>query len=469
MFKWGLCPLQPALPCIRAHASSSGSNTVVRITGGNFGSGNAPTGTSVWFLPFDAQRRANASASMAIGDRTGVLQKYLDGQLRDAGARAVPCTPVKGTSVWVNSSVLECALAGPPLRRGQWDVLVFAAFSAALSSPYGITPLAACGCGRYSERDGDLCLPCPPGASCAGALDKARPLAGVWETSASQWTAERSLPLAALSTDRSSYKYEDPRWIYLRKNWGVPRFVPCAEESLCRPNQQCLPGSSGWMCLTCPPTFIRSTSGQCTQCLPEQERNFWVSAAAAVVLVLLGYYQGRALLEQAGALLGQAWRGACGLLQGAEERRRAAAAAAEAEAAARVAAAAAAAAADEAGSSSAQGSYRKVPYIKVLLSYFQTLAALSSYASLRPDVGGDGLVNRIKDIVPPVLLAFRPLQDLGTSYDAIKCALAMSTPTAIKMQLLFPLLMDLLAYFGFYAASYLKEFLGRLQRRVSAR
>ena len=251
-------PLPPApnprAPCFRADSSAAGVAVQLELQGANFGSGAALT--SIVLLPGPGN-----------------------------AFNATPCVAVSGSSVLVNNATLRCAVA-TPIPRGpvvvQAQVAYFTLASnapAAAAAGATLNLTAACPCGMYSERDGALCAPCPPGGSCIGGLDKPRALPGFAETIAAQWAIERGIDVAL---------------------YRVPRFVGCPTPSACLRDQLCAVGAEGWMCSFCKDLYARGYDGVCAPCSRQASLGL-VAGVALGGLLLLGLswrLDLRALLEE---------------------------------------------------------------------------------------------------------------------------------------------------------------------------
>ena len=67
---------------------------------------------------------------------------------------------------------------------------------------------------------------------------------------------------------------------------GASRWVPCATPASCSPNNTCVAGSQGWMCVECvqaPDIYVRSQTGQCTPCSKARSVNLVVGMVVGLV------------------------------------------------------------------------------------------------------------------------------------------------------------------------------------------
>jgi hypothetical protein len=353
-FPGGIFPIDLLRPCFRAPLDSNGRGATFRVTGYNFGSTRSPQ-------------------KIQIGDSS--------------------CEPVPGQPILVDSETLRCQLREGRNRSDVLDVFVSTAFRSTRSSIFGIVPRAVCPCGKYAEADGTECLECPDGATCAGVIDKPRPIKDFWETFPSEWIHERDL---------------DPTHNL------VPRFVPCAVQGLCLSNQTCPPGSSGWMCVNCLKGYTRGYDGTCEVCDPKINARIYIAIAVIIIFIVLLFVLFRMGMKHGGGTAGMKT-----LVNSTAKRLR-----------------------DRIGNGdkkrlssdsalttqpdlSAQNTAKKskplaITLLKLTVTYAQTLAALSAYT--RPSA------QRVKSpddpqLLPGFLQNFRFATDLGMSFQQMKCAI----------------------------------------------
>jgi hypothetical protein len=366
----GMFPVDPLRPCFRAPLDANGRGVIFKITGHNFGSTRSPQ-------------------SIVVGDEK--------------------CGPVPGQSILVDAKTLRCQLGGALNRTDNLDVSVSTAFRSIRSSQYKIFPRAVCPCGKFSEVDGAECVKCPDGATCAGVVDKPRPLNDYWETFPSEWLEERDI---------------DPT--------GLPRFLPCAVKGLCLSNQTCPEGSGGWMCVKCLKGFSRGYDGICAICDPKMNAKVYVVMTVVILLLILFIY-----LFRLSSKRGFGAKNVKELVnstakrirhrtdsvryrpestqKGADDRMSVASIVSTAET--DKSASLASSEKDTAGQNVRP---LAITLLKLTVTYAQTLAALSAYT--RPS---NVRVNSPDDpqIVPAFLQNFRFSTDLGMSFQQVKCAL----------------------------------------------
>jgi hypothetical protein len=227
-------------PCFRANASGS-SLTRLQISGTGFGTGSAPT---------SVQRVSILPLSAPSSD-----ERYW-----------FACSPITGKTALLDDSTLQCDV-NENLPRGRVDIRVDMAWRTVRSSDFGILPYAVCPSGSFAETDGVLCQPCSTGASCAGALEPRRAIAGYWKTIDREWDS-RSINNTVV---------------------GAEPFVPCAVKALCMPNNKCTETSGDWMCVKCAEnsthTYKRTLSGTCSKC--DDVETIGVKVAVFVVPLIL--------------------------------------------------------------------------------------------------------------------------------------------------------------------------------------
>ncbi len=232
-------------PCFRANASGS-SLTRLKISGTGFGTGSAPT---------SVQRVSILPLSAPSSD-----ERYW-----------VACSPITGKTALLDDSTLQCDV-NENLPRGRVDIRVDMAWRTVRSSDCGILPYAVCPSGSFAETDGVLCQPCSTGASCAGALEPRRAIAGYWKTIDDEWDSRSINSTVA----------------------GAEPFVPCAVKALCRPNNECEDGAGDWMCVKCAEnsthTYKRTLSGTCSVCVDVETIGVKVAVFVVPLILLSALY-----------------------------------------------------------------------------------------------------------------------------------------------------------------------------------
>jgi hypothetical protein len=271
-------------PAFRAHASAAGARTSLRLAGAQFGTGT-------WKPRVIVLPRADAEQDLG-----GAPLTTLDEAVFNKSGRAVECSPPLGRlSVFQRARggelpVLECELAGD-LPEGPVEVLLALAYTYTRLSAQGIMPLATCACGFFAapEYAGGRCLPCPLGARCRGGGDPPRAVAGAWRTLPDQW-AERGINVSIAQAA------PPPAWAP-----AFPLFVICPLEGRCLPDGGCTngsapnfaPGVGPWMCLPCEKGWVADADGVCVLCSPKllsDTRAALGGSAALIALMLLFAY-----------------------------------------------------------------------------------------------------------------------------------------------------------------------------------
>jgi hypothetical protein len=403
----GVYPLFASQPCFRSTvARSNGARTQLAISGRNFGSGKSPIST------------------VTVG-----------------GVSCISAAGLSG-SVLISSTLLQCAMLAD-LPSGPAPVVVSIAFRTALSADAGIVPVAVCKCGDFAATNGSLCAPCPTeGAQCAGALEQPRAIQDYWETNPTtnptQWQVERFIDAG------------------VRK---VPRFAPCAVQGACLADQQCAPGfdPQSWQCIQCIGGFNKGADGLCSECTKTEA---WQAPAILAILCSAGFLGIAKLLLAAdpaiaaqqvvkleekvkeGTLLKEWWKAAGKAIRvgdtakkketrRAERRDRRAAEKALKEDK------------DELAKQKADALLlpQTMPLIKLLLTYAQTMAAISAYADpsklkVRPPQPGDP---PFLNLVPDILRQMSAVQSLGTNIKAFSCSLSMKYSTKIVSWMVLPI------------------------------
>jgi hypothetical protein len=320
----------------------------------------------------------------------------------NASGRAVECKPKPPLLSAYKprpspaSPVLECALESD-LPTGPVEVLVAVAYTYLRLSEWGVVPFATCACGFFSDAlyGGGKCLPCPRGASCRGGGDPPRAIAGAWKTDVAQWAARG----IAVSLNETS---EEVAWAPPKA--AFPLFVPCALEGRCLPDGACTSGSAPvsaaglgpWMCLPCDEGWVTGDNETCVYCSPEQvDTAKKVVGGGALVLAILGallyFYVVKPRREA--------------------HRKRLAALKAEGKA-------------EDEVEAMVPPTRPVFAYIKIMLSYAQTLGALSLYtrSSLTSEQRTSPLSKiPIAVLLPAVLDKFRLVVDFGVSTAGFRC------------------------------------------------
>ena len=288
--------LQRSKPCFRASNSSTGSKTVLQITGFNFGSGTSPTSKQNVSVTSLANIKVVPVFCVAITDPTA--------------------------TVVINDGQLLCELQNDVVL-GPTVITVFQAFSfsTTLQSEPPLTPYAACRCGSYAVAEGQLCVACPVATVsqpapylCAGRSDPARAAKDHWKTVPAEWglpalkTVDggfgRAIPL--INVDLLSWLTvtdSDPRWSNSTAFAGlgaystvgkttkpsagqtVALFVPCISNGMCGADNKCVEStnSQGFMCVECMAGMRRGTDGiTCAVCDPAS-----VNETAVVIAVIV--------------------------------------------------------------------------------------------------------------------------------------------------------------------------------------
>jgi hypothetical protein len=355
---WDSYPLDSSRPCIRAH--QDGTSTTLLISGTDFGSGNSPVSVIV-------------------------------------GQREVACRAPLGQKVYVDDTTLQCDME-KDLFFGPANVSVSIAYSSTQAAAANIIPVAVCACGKYPNPKTGFCEDCPDGASCAGGLDRPRPLPDFWETFPDEWS-QRYIDVAA------------PRG----QNPIAP-FVPCAVLGMCLPNQNCRIGSSGWMCVSCRPGFKRGLDGKCDLCNNTEVAGSSAALVIVGLVILVGLYLYKRKKNRADELakLAASKSTMDNLPHGGRKGRKGLHKAA-----------------DDDGDTP-----NFVTLIKVGTTFAQTLAALASYTEpARLEVSEDDV-----GLVPNVLQSWKVFADFGMSLKAVQCSVGVDFASKLIAYIVAPLL-----------------------------
>ena len=359
----------PLASCFRGNASTTGSRTHLRIEGPP---GRASFGVGGWPLQRGGERGSfitlvplgTPCASVAGGTAAAAQPSW-----------SVRCLPSSSQHIWKDATTLECALESD-VPFGPVEICVGVAYRVVSLTGAGLNAQAACACGSFHDGiAGPFCQACPPGGSCRGGLDKARAIAGAWETVPLQW-AQRSIPSVNLSL-------------------GFPRFTVCPYEPRCQGDSQCAAGAvqGAFMCSACPPGSVPGPLQQCAPCLPS-DMAATGGALGSGAVAIAGLY----LLLREGGLLRRYLRQCCAQGGGGV-------------AAKPVSAAAAAA--------SPLGSY-----IKIMLSFAQTLGALAVYTrGMLPASQQGAATLPLAQLMPWLLDKFSFFTNLGLNTVALSCLL----------------------------------------------
>jgi hypothetical protein len=269
----------------------------------------------------------------------------------------------------VLSHTLTCDL-NRPLPRGIVDIEITVGWRTVYASNFGLRIYAVCPCGYYASNDGDECVNCENSnvtgygelAACVGALEQPIAVKGKWKTKKEEWLSDRYI-----DTDAAK----------------VPAFVPCAVEELCKPNNSCVDGSDGWMCVVCADGYKRNLTGVCSRCDATETAGTMAVFASLPFVLFLFWYSYRYYTRGKSATPRQTKQIV-----------------------------------------SATGAAKALPspvtLVKIAITFLQTLSAIAAYAqdstmsSKRAD--GDPV------IVPTFLREFKVFGDMGLSLKAIQCA-----------------------------------------------
>ena len=261
------------------------------------------------------------------------------------------------------------------------------------SSSSSVSPLGVC-----VECDATYRAACLGGDGDLARFFTPRAEAAFWRTESDEWLSKRNLLTADVRPDD---------------------FVPCAVPELCRANQACVEGTSGFMCTVCASGWARGIDGVCIDCSgdfgPTQSIMLLTCAVLLGVLLLrLAYSASPAVRRGVDPVLEvvtcASWR-----------RARAAAVAAADEAAGRKKKTLPV----KTKASPLSSQPQIMIYIKVFLGYSQGLSAINTLlqssraaARLSSPQPGDA------QIVPNALVAASVFGELGMSTRQVSCVLA---------------------------------------------
>lgn len=371
----------PTQTCFRGSLSGTGAQTMLRFSGRNFGYG-------------------------AMGDTSNITVV----SLAHPEIKGVRCLPKTKPTVLVSETVLECALEknvpyGPALA------IITIAFKTTT-----VPLLSVCACGSFSDRvAGPYCVPCPPGGSCRGGSDRPRAIAGAWETKPEEWAG---------------------RFVTANISTGFPRFVPCAQQLRCLANNTCKEprtANTSWMCTTCPPNAEPGDDLTCEMCTAQERTATYLSMAVSlggIGLVLGLLYLGKVYIYD---------RGCYGWVEKAKEGGKEGEDKEDAEGRG---GGDGGEGKDAAGKSTAPNNnlvpaHRKFvsaplgSYVKVMLTYTQTLGALAAYTKAMIPQNLKGNTNQvpISQLLPVYLGQLSVVMDVGFSSHSIRCLLNEFLPT----------------------------------------
>ena len=393
--------LSNSTPCFRASPTRAGSQTLLEITGMNFGNDRPPGygGIEVWLLP---SKPARATATIEqLRNEIDSTKKETD--VKKTQLRATCVTASSKSTPWVSTTKLECSIPSP-LPVGAYDVIIKTAYSAASSSSSGITPLAVCACGTYATKlTPSYCATCPAGASCAGGLAEPRALADAWKTDPAEFAALTHGGLV------------DP----FAK--GVQPFFLCPSAKTCLGNNTCTSSNDGWACTTCK---VNSThmfvpqNGRCVLCDPDKNKFVYLGIAALVLAVPFWYYVKPRVLASANSFYSYF----C--------------------------------------AKKTKTNYTPRPfsaYVKIFLSYFQTIGAFNSYLKGNASTqqkAQEAFAKSVSSMLPAVVNAMSFFNDLGKSLPSVYCAFPWMSDFYYRytVTILFPLIVAGAVFVAFYFA-----------------
>ncbi len=409
--------LLPSRPFIRAH-KSSGSFTTLHLEGENLGSGSWYK-SRVFVLPLkDADRLKKKYPTLAKDDVEGELATFLNTR-EPREYRAVECKALAGRSLFLKTAGatyptgLECALAGD-LPAGPVDVLVSIAYRKLYQrlsrDPGGITLFAECACGFFSDNlTAGYCEKCPLGGSCRGGGDVPRAIQGAWKTDPEEWKG-RFYQVDIAPPD------------------NFPRFVPCAAETRCLPDGVCAANTRNnvsWMCVSCEDSYFLDGNYTCVLCNNELRKNTGLLILSVVLpLVFIGglFYKFclKPAMEKEPLLRKKLF---------AEGK------------------------SDDEVEALVPRLRPLSAYVKILITYAQTLGALATYvqASLSPEARSKDVNVPLVDLLPTLLSNFYTTVDFGLlSFSGLRCLLGLTDYFETKRVMMFLPLGTLLVGFSAY-------------------